>query len=378
MQYRVFPKINQKSSVLGFGCMRLPVQDTEEHPIDRPEAIRLIRYAIDNGLTYVDTAFGYHNEESEVVVGLALKDGYREKVNLATKLPLWKVETYEDMEKLLDIQLGRLQTDHVDFYLLHACNKDSFAKVRDLGAFKFLEDMKAKGKIRFAGFSFHDSAEVFRDIIDSYNWDFCQVQMNVLDEFNQATMDGVRYAASKGVGVVVMEPLRGGALTKRMPAEIKEIYKKTSYDRTEAEWAFRWVYDKPEFITVLSGMSDFAQVEENMKIFDKAEANCLTKEEADVLTSIRKAYEARVRVGCTGCEYCMAGCPMEIKIPEIFRPYDNAAMFDTLDHFYARYLKNVGENKCAKCGACESICPQKIEIRKWLDTIDAEAKASVK
>jgi len=375
MQYRVFPKTNAKSSVLGFGCMRLPVQDTENHPIDRPEAIAMLRYAIDNGLTYVDTAYGYHNEESEVVVGLALQDGYREKVNLATKLPLWKVETYEDMEKLLDTQLGRLQTDHVDFYLLHACNRNSFAKVKELGAFKFLEDMKAKGKIKYAGFSFHDDADCFREIIDSYDWDFCQVQMNVLDEFNQATMDGVRYAASKNIGLIVMEPLRGGALTVRMPEEIKEVYKKSAYERTEAEWAFRWVYDKPEFIVILSGMSTWDQVKENMAIFDKAEANCLKDDEKETLTNIRKAYEARIRVGCTGCEYCVAGCPAEIKIPEIFRPYDNAAMFDTLPRFYENYRKNIGENKCLQCGACESSCPQKIEIRKWLEIIDNEAKA---
>ncbi len=375
MQYRVFPKTNAKSSVLGFGCMRLPVQDTENHPIDRPEAIKMIRYAIDNGLTYVDTAYGYHNEESEVVVGLALQDGYREKTNLATKLPLWKVETYEDMEKLLDTQLGRLQTDHVEFYMLHACNRSSFAKVKDLGALKFLDDMKAKGKIKYAGFSFHDDEETFRSIIDSYDWDFCQVQMNVLDEFNQATMEGVRYAASKGIGVIVMEPLRGGALTVRMPEEIKEVYKKTSYDRTAAEWAFRWVYNNPEFIVVLSGMSTMEQVQENMQIFDKAEANCLKDDEKETLTNIRKAYEARIRVGCTGCEYCVAGCPAEIKIPEIFRPYDNAAMFDTLPRFYENYRKNVVENKCLQCGACEASCPQKIEIRKWLEIIDKEANA---
>lgn len=375
MQYRVFPKMKVKTSALGFGCMRLPVQDTENHPIDRPEAIKMIRHAIDNGLTYVDTAFGYHNEESEVVVGLALQDGYRERVNLATKLPLWKVESFEDMEKLLDIQLGRLQTDHVDFYLLHACNRNSFAKVRDLGALKFLDEMKAKGKIKYAGFSFHDDVETFHAILDSYDWDFCQVQMNVLDEFHQATMDGVRYAASKGIGVVVMEPLRGGALTVRMPAEIKEIYKKTSYNRTEAEWAFRWVYDKPEFIVILSGMSTMEQLDENLKIFDKAEPNCLTEDEKEVLTNVRKAYEARIRVGCTGCEYCVAGCPAGIKIPEIFRPYDNAAMFDTLPRFYENYRKNIVENKCLKCGACEASCPQKIEIRKWLDTICREANA---
>lgn len=375
MKYRVFPKINQKSSALGFGCMRLPVQDTENHPIDRPEAIRIIRYAIDNGLTYVDTAYGYHSEESEVVVGLALKDGYREKVNLATKLPLWKVEAPEDMEKLLDTQLGRLQTDHVDFYLLHACNRKSFARVKEMGALGFLDEMKKKGKIRFAGFSFHDDEAAFKEIIDSYDWDFCQIQMNVLDEFHQATMEGARYAASKGIGIVVMEPLRGGALTVRMPAEIKEIYKATSYNRTEAEWAFRWVADKPEFITILSGMSSFDQVEENMRIFDELEPGCLTADEDNVLKDIRAAYEARIRVGCTGCEYCMAGCPQEIKIPEIFRPYDNAAMFDELPRFYERYRRDVGENKCIKCGACESICPQKISIREWLATIDAEAKA---
>ncbi len=247
MQYRKFERSGVTASVLGYGCMRLPVQaGVEGDPIDRPEAIRLIRKAIDSGVTYVDTAYGYHNEDSENLVGEALQDGYRERVLLATKLPVWKVEKYEDMERLLDEQLSKLKTDHVDFYLLHALDLKRFHQMRDLNVFKFLDDMVAKGKIKYPSFSFHDDAAAFREIVDSYPWHMAQIQMNVLDEFNQATLEGMKYAASKGIGIVIMEPLRGGALAAKLPAEIRELYEKAPVKRSAVEWAFRWLYNQPE------------------------------------------------------------------------------------------------------------------------------------
>ena len=251
MYERRFPAANHAVSALGMGCMRMPTLNEEGHPIDRPAAIRLIRHAIDGGVTYVDTAYGYHDGKSEGLVGEALKDGYRERVTLATKLPVWLVNERADMERLLDEQLSRLQVDHVDVYLAHALDGARFDKMRDLGLLEFMDEMVKKGKIRYPGFSFHDDAAAFRRIIDSYDWKVAQVQMNLLDEFNQATMDGVRYAAGKGIGIVVMEPVRGGALVKTVPDEIRALYEAGAPGALPAEWAFRWVIDKPEFMTIL-------------------------------------------------------------------------------------------------------------------------------
>lgn len=375
MIYRKLPGTDIKVSALGMGAMRLPTLPEENKPIDRPAAIKLIRHAIDSGVNYVDTAYGYHNGDSERLVGEALQDGYREKVILATKLPCWLVEKYEDMERLLDEQLAKLKVDHVDVYLLHAVNGERFKKMNELGFQKFLDDMVAKGKIKYPGFSFHDGKDVFLQVLDSYDWKVCQVQMNVLDEFNQATMDGVREAARRGIGVIVMEPVRGGALTKSVPEEVKKLYATYAGDRTAAEWAFRWVIDKPEFMTVLSGMSSAEQLEENIRTFSSATSNCLSPLEKSVLTKVRQAYEARIKVGCTGCDYCQP-CPAEVKISRIFQSYDRANMFDDLEGFFGSYRKNFGELACVGCGACVKACPQHFAtpIPDMLRQIDEESK----
>ena len=375
MIYRKLPGTDIKVSALGMGAMRLPTLREEDKPIDRPAAIKLIRHAIDSGVNYVDTAYGYHGGDSERLVGEALQDGYREKVILATKLPCWLVEKYEDMERLLDEQLAKLKVDHVDVYLLHAVNGERFKKMNALGFQKFLDDMVAKGKIKYPGFSFHDGKDVFLQVLDSYDWKVCQVQMNVLDEFNQATMDGVREAARRGIGVIVMEPVRGGALTKTVPEEVKKLYATYAGDRTAAEWAFRWVIDKPEFMTVLSGMSSAEQLEENIRIFSSATSNCLSPLEKSVLTKVRQAYEARIKIGCTGCDYCQP-CPAEVKISRIFQSYDHANMFDDLEGFFGSYRKNFGELACVGCGACVNACPQHFAtpIPDMLRQIDEESK----
>ena len=374
MNYRKFPGLDVEVSALGMGCMRLPTLPQEGNPIDRPKAIELIRHAIDSGINYVDTAWGYHNEDSEVLVGEALQDGYREKVVLATKLPVWKVEKYEDMEMLLDTQLKRLQTDHVDFYLLHAVGRERFDKVVEIGALRFLDEMVAKGKIKYPSFSFHDDADAFKHIVDAYPWKMAQIQINVLDEFNQATYEGAKYAYEKGIGVVVMEPLRGGALTKTIPADVQKLYDAAPVQRTPADWAFRWIIDKPEFITTLSGMTTIEQLDENVKIFSACAEGCLSDAEKKLLKDVRETYESRVKVGCTGCEYCQP-CPVEIKIPAIFRGYDQAAIFDNMQPFYDRYRKEFDASVCAECGACEAACPQHIAIRDMLKQIHAEANA---
>ena len=374
MKYRDFPAAGRKVSTLGMGCMRMPMTNEEGHPIDRPEAIKLIRHLIDGGVSYIDTAYPYHNGQSEGLVGEALKDGYRERVTLATKLPVWMVKKREDMERFLDEQLKRLGVDYVDVYLAHALDGKRFDTIRELGLFEFMDEMVKKGNIRYPGFSFHDEADQFRRIVDSYDWKVAQVQMNLLDEFHQATMDGVRYAAGKGIRIVVMEPVRGGSLVKTVPDEIRALYEAAVPGRSAAEWAFRWLIDKPEFMTILSGMSDLAQADDNLRIFDSAEAGCLSEMEKETLEKVRKAYEARIRVGCTGCEYCMP-CPQGIQIPRIFREYDTASMFGDFESFRRRYnAMEVHADTCVGCEACVAACPQhfKTPIPEMLKQIHEE------
>ncbi len=374
MDYRKFPGTDITASALGMGCMRLPRLNYADGGVDHEEAIRLIRAAIDGGVTYVDTAYGYHNGESEVVVGEALKDGYREKVTLVTKLPLWLVEKPEDMERLLDEQLKRLDVECVDFYLAHAVNRQRFDAVVGMGLFDFFDKMVAKGKIRYAGFSFHDNAETFKYVLDSYDWKLAQVQMNILDENNQATMKGIEYAAQKGIGVVIMEPLRGGSLTQTVPEDVMKLYKDFKVDRSPAQWAFRYLYDRPEIITILSGMSTMEQALDNLNTFKDSCANCMDDEEKALIKKVRETYEARIKIGCTGCEYCQP-CPQEIKIPRLFGRYDNAYMFDDLKSFYQKYSENPMGKNCIECGACESACPQNIQIRDWIRKIDSGLEA---
>ena len=377
MKYRQFPGTDVTSSVLGMGCMRLPTADGH---VDHAETIKMIRHGIEQGIRYVDTAYPYHGGESEIAVGEALSDGWREKVTLATKLPVWKVEKYEDMEATLDEQLTKLRTDHIDFYLLHAMNRDRWHKIRDLGALDFLDKMLKKGKIRYPAFSFHDDAETFAEIATAYDWKLIQVQMNLLDEFNQDTYAGVqKYCGERGIGVVVMEPLRGGALARKTPPEVQAIYDAAPEKRSAVEWAFRWLYDKPEFVTILSGMSSMEQLDDNLRIFDQAEAGCLSEADKAMLVKVREAYEKRVRVGCTGCEYCQP-CPMGVKIPRIFQGIDQACMFGEAKDFAPRYAKLVEEeadaSRCVACGTCESQCPQHFHIIDLLAGIREEFKGA--
>lgn len=375
MEYRKFPGTDITASLLGMGCMRLPViSGAEGDPIDRPQAIAMIRRAIDRGVNYIDTAYGYHNGDSENLVGEALADGYRERVVLATKLPVWHVNETADMQRLLDEQLKRLKTDYVDFYLLHALSLESYLKVKQLGAHEFLDRNIAEGKIRYPAFSFHDDKMAFKKIVKDYPWKMAQVQMNFLDEFNQATLDGLRkYAA--GIGIVAMEPLRGGALVNNVPEDIMSIYEGAKQQRSPAEWAFRWLYDKPEFVTILSGMSNAEQLDDNLRIFADTSANCMSLSEKRMMNKVRGAYSAKVRVGCTGCEYCMP-CPAGVNIPRVFRPLDEMAMFGRLGAYGERYhgMMERGEDggKCVKCGKCEKACPQHIAIREQLENIHKE------
>jgi len=372
MQYREFGKLGFKVSTFGMGCMRLPLKKleggkTEYGQIDEKEAIAMVRYAADHGVNYFDTAYAYHDGNSEKVLGKALKGGYREKVKLATKLPVWKVEKYEDFDKILDEQLKRLEVDFVDFYLLHSLSADSWKKAKRLGALEFLDRAVESGKIKHPGFSFHDRVEIFRNIIDSYDrWSMCQVQYNILDEHAQAGIEGIKYAASKGIPVVIMEPLRGGRLVNGISADIKAVWDKTDIKRSPAEWAFRWVCNHPEVTVILSGVSTMEQLKDNIRIFENALPGSMTDKELAIVKEVQECYKSKIKVGCTGCRYCMP-CPSGVQIDSTFSLYDTAMLFDNLAGNRERYKKEyIDKGKdatlCVECGHCESVCPQHIPI----------------
>ncbi len=364
----MFPRINVESSMLGFGCMRLPC--TADGKIDEAEAIRMIRHAIDSGVTYIDTAYPYHGGESEIVVGKALQDGYREKVVLATKLPCCKVEKHEDMMAILDEQLQKLQTDHIDFYLLHAMNKDRLEKMQSLDYKTFLAQALEQGKIRYPSFSFHDDYDAFMRILNDYDWKMAQVQMNILDDENQATLEGIRECGRRGVGVVIMEPLRGGLLANP-PTDVKAVYEAFEAKRSPVEWAFRYLYAMPEVKCILSGMSNWEQVVDNLRIFDIDEQPVLTEAEAQLFRNVKATYMARTKTRCTGCEYCQP-CPMGVAIPRIFKGYDGAMLRadSSFKDGYARILKDECDaSRCVECRQCEGACPQHLPIVDLLKEI---------
>ncbi len=373
MHYRHFPCAPEaKISILGFGCMRMPYFNNDSGQINEEESIKMIRYAIDNGVTYVDTAYPYHKGNSELLVAKALKDGYREKVYLATKHPVWLVEEFSDFEKYLDEQLAKLETDHIDFYMLHALNKNRWNKIRDLGAIKFLEEARAKGKINYFGFSFHDELPLFKEIINTYPWDFTQIQLNFMDTEYQAGIEGLEYAVDRGIGIIVMEPLRGGSLTKSVPEDVQKIWDKAEIKRTPAEWCFRWAANNPHVVTILSGMSTMEQVEENVEKADAMLPNSLTAKELALIEQVRKIYVERTKVNCTNCKYCMP-CPAGVNIPGVLTQYNNGNIYDNREgaaRSYQAFMinNNIDASKCTECGVCLSACPQNIEIPEVLKT----------
>lgn len=368
MQYRKFGRCDFELSALGFGCMRFP---TENGKVNEKEAINMIRYAIDNGVNYIDTAYPYHNGNSELIVGKALKDGYRDKVKLATKSPVWLVEKQDDFDKYLNEQLDKLNTDHIDMYLFHALSKERWEKLKSLKFYEFVERAIKDGKIKYIGFSFHDDIDTFKEIVDSYNWTFCQIQYNYMDEYHQAGVEGLKYAANKGLAVIVMEPLKGGKLAKEPPKEINEIWKSSNTKNTPVELALKWIWNQPEVSLVLSGMSSMEQLKGNIKAASEAKVNSLTSEELNLIDLVKKKYIDLTKVNCTSCKYCMP-CPVGVDIPRNFSLYNDAFVYNDLANCSKNYSgleEKAKASSCVECGKCEEACPQHIPIREMLKNV---------
>ncbi len=376
MQYRSLPRFPDASiPLLGFGCMRLPTIDRDSARIDEERAASLIRSAISRGVTYLDTAYPYHGGHSEPFVGRLLRGGLREKVQLATKLPTWLVKTEADFERLLDEQLTRLETGWIDYYMFHGLGAERWELVRRLRGLEAFERARADGRIRRIGFSFHGSPDAFSTIVDAYDWDFCQIQYNFMDEEYQAGTAGLRRAAARGVGVFAMEPLRGGSLAAAGPDAVDTVWARAAVKRAPAEWALRWVWDHPDVVMALSGMNAPEQLDANIAAAGDARAGAMTAEELSLVAEVREVFRARMKVACTTCGYCLP-CPNGVSIPDVFSSYNTSAMFDALKAasvVYRMYVMSGGHgaDQCARCGECEPKCPQQIPIQDMLEEAHA-------
>ena len=371
MLYRTLGNTGQELSILGFGCMRLPIIDGKHYQIDEEKATQMLHYAIDQGVNYVDTAYPYHSAipmqagMSEVFVGKALQNGYRDQVHLATKLPSWLIKSRADMDYYLNQQLARLQTDHIDFYLLHSMNERNWQNLKQLGVFEFLDSARADGRIKYAGFSFHDELPLFQEIVDAYSWSVCQIQYNFMDEEYPAGREGLEYAAAKGLGIVIMEPLRGGSLSTRIPEAVQDVWDKSDTKRSPVEWALRFVWNHPAINVVLSGMNEMGHVIENINIAGQANPDSLTEKEKGLIEEAKGIYRSRTKINCTNCQYCMP-CPNGVNIPGNFSLLNNSFMYDDIkgakqNYGYFQAGKNDAAN-CIECGTCEELCPQNIPI----------------
>ncbi len=376
MQYRKFGSVRDFSvSALGFGCMRLPIVGDDQAAVNETEATRMLRWAIDHGLNYVDTAYVYHDGNSERWLGRALGDGYRARVRLATKLPVWSVAAAADFGRLFEEQLVRLATDRIDFYLLHDLHEGVWPKLKQLGVREWLDGLVRDGRVGAVGFSFHDRLSVFEEVIEDYKgWTFCQIQYNYMNLDVQAGTDGLKYAAAHGLAVVVMEPLLGGALAAPPPAVRAALAKGSA--ASPADLALRWLWNKPEVAVVLSGMTTFDQVRENVASASRGAIGSMSPQELEAIERAREAYRGSDAVPCTRCHYCMP-CPNGVDIPRNFQLYNDARNFGGAARLLSRnlYLQLAAEKRasaCVACGECEERCPQRIRIGEELGKVAAD------
>lgn len=371
MQYRRFGELKWEVSALGFGCMRLPTVVGDRSNVDEQEAIRMLHYAIDHGVNYLDTAYPYHGGNSERVVGKALKGDYRDRVKLATKLPAWAVEDEADFDRFLNEQLEKLQTDHIDFYLLHGLRTPRWEAMKRYGVLQSAERAIADGRIGRLGFSFHDTFTVFKEIIDGYDgWALCQIQYNYMNEEHQAGTKGLEYAASKGLAVVVMEPLLGGKLVDP-PPQVQALWDTADVRRAPVEWALSWLWNKPQVSVALSGMGTMDQVKQNVTAASRSQVGMLTDQELALVAQVRDMYDELCPIPCTQCGYCMP-CPNGIDIPRNFSTFNSGAMYNTWDDArrrYSRMREDARASACIQCRECEDKCPQDIPISEWMPVV---------
>ncbi len=366
MQYVDF-KDGIKFSRLGYGALRFSeiVGENGEKSINEPMMIDIIRTAIDSGINFIDTAYIY--EGSEVLLSKALSNGYREKVVLCSKLPIKNVTAKEDLERYFKEQCDRLQTDVIDIYLLHNLSKTSYEKALKYGAIEFMQKLKADGKVKYIGFSMHDDTEHLKMLVDKYPWDLVMLQYNYYDKYNQAGIEGVKYAASRGIAVVTMESLHGGMLTQNVPKAVEEAFGDWKKDASNAEKAFIWLYNQPEVKVILSSVKEKEYLIENLKTFENAKSGILSEEENALFDKARKAWSTFVNNECTACAYCMP-CPMEVDIPEVFKHWNVLKRTSEQKWLYGSMLSSRGKDasKCIECGKCSPKCPQGIDIPKEL------------
>ena len=372
MQYRQFGSLDFKCSVLGFGVMRLPTKGSTKE-IDYPEATRMLRYAIDNGVSYVDTGYPYHGGESETFLGEALKDGYRERVKLATKLLVRIVEKREDIDRIFAEQLQKLKTDYIDMYLLHGLSRKNWQTVQKFDILSWAEGLKKDGKIKHLGFSFHDDYEAFEEILNGYDgWEFVQIQYNYMNENYQAGTKGLKLAAERGLPVIVMEPILGGNLANP-PDAVRRLMDSAEVKRRPADWALQWLWSKPEVTLVLSGMSTMEQVEENLASAENSAIGLLSEDDLSTLNGVRETFEQLRPIPCTSCEYCMP-CPSGVKIPWNLNLYNKGYMYNTMEIQKSQYNNADAADRASECTAClecEEKCPQNIKISEWMACISS-------